>query len=149
MVDEKTPKSKERKGRWLGLSHHVGDKLTYHVYCEDTLRVVSRSVIRIVDPFQGAIPNQQLDPPEESFIQDSIKDSGEFGSIKSKTSSFKHSKPGGTNNKDVGESSQNKDTGEDKFTSGEPHSSSQEPGEANINSPSKDPGHHSQHISIF
>ena len=28
-TDEKTPKTKERKGRWIGLSHDVGDKLTF------------------------------------------------------------------------------------------------------------------------
>ena len=50
LVDEKTPKSKERKGRWLGLSHHVGDKLTYHIQCKDTLQVVSHSVICTADP---------------------------------------------------------------------------------------------------
>ena len=31
LIDEATPKSKEQKGRWLGISHNVGDKLTYFI----------------------------------------------------------------------------------------------------------------------
>ena len=62
LTDEKTPKSKEQKGRWLGLSHHVGDKLTYFIYCEHTGNVVSRSVICTADPKQGAIINKRIEP---------------------------------------------------------------------------------------
>ena len=31
-TDEYTPNSKERKGNWLGVSLHIGDKLTYFIY---------------------------------------------------------------------------------------------------------------------
>ena len=31
-TNEYTPDTKERKGHWLGVSSHVGDKLTYYIY---------------------------------------------------------------------------------------------------------------------
>ena len=60
MSDEKVPHSKEHKGRWIGISHNVGDKLTFHIYCEDTGRIVSCIVICTADPKRGEITNQQL-----------------------------------------------------------------------------------------
>ena len=62
MSDEKVPHSKEHKGRWIGISHNVGDKMTFHIYCEDTGRIVSCSVICTVDPKRGSIVNQQIKP---------------------------------------------------------------------------------------
>ena len=62
MSDEKVPHSKEHKGKWIGISHNVGDKLTFPIYYEDTGRIVSCSVIRTADPKRGAIINKQLEP---------------------------------------------------------------------------------------
>lgn len=65
-AEGKCPKSNKRKGRWLGVSHHVSDMLTYFIYCEDTNQVVSRSSIRSADPHRGGIINKRLDPDCES-----------------------------------------------------------------------------------
>ena len=46
----------------MGVSHNVGDKLTYTIYCEDSHRVISCSVICMVEPLNGAIINKQIDP---------------------------------------------------------------------------------------
>ena len=35
-IDEYTPQPKERKGHWLGISYHIGDKLTCNIYFPDT-----------------------------------------------------------------------------------------------------------------
>ena len=143
----------------MGISHHVGDKLTYHIYCEDTHRVVSHSVIWTADPRQGAILNQRLDSPEEylipeeSFTPDNIQDSGEFdGKINDKTSSFKIDKPSGIdtgenhetisdqdirkNDKDSGEFPQENQNMVPNQDSGEYHKtiSTQDSGETNNNS---------------
>ena len=74
---DKYPKSNERKGRWIGVSHHVGDMLTYFIYCEDTHQAVSRSSIRSTDPRKGGIINKFLDPdciPDRKSV---LSDSGE------------------------------------------------------------------------
>ena len=42
--------SKERKGRWMGILPNVSNCLTYYIYCEDTHKVLSRSVIGTADP---------------------------------------------------------------------------------------------------
>ena len=62
LMDEDTPKSKEKKGRCLSLSHNIVDKLTYFIYCEDSVRVVSWSVIQSVEPLKGSILNKSLEP---------------------------------------------------------------------------------------
>ena len=67
-TNEYTPDTKERKGHWLRVPPHVGDKLTYFIYCPDTKRIVSRSNIRSADPFCGGIINKRLDPDEDSSI---------------------------------------------------------------------------------
>lgn len=54
----------------MGVSHNVGDKLTYTIYCEDNHRVVSRSVICTVDPLNGVIINKQIDP--DTLLDDSL-----------------------------------------------------------------------------
>ena len=86
-VDDKISNTQERKGRWVGVSHHVGDLLTYLIYCPDTHKKISRSVIRTADPNKGAIINKCLYPdtsdvpvtsPEDSDILAAISDSGEI-----------------------------------------------------------------------
>ena len=82
------PNSKERKGYWMGVSHHVGDKHTYIIYCPDTTKVVSHSNVGSADPIKNGIINKRLDPdnPDELFdahVNDSdnvnipLPDSGE------------------------------------------------------------------------
>ena len=84
LTDEKTPNSKERKGRWMGISPNVGDCLTYYIYCEDTRKVLSCSVIRTADPQKGGIINRRLDPiitnphNEPDRVPQNLSDSGEF-----------------------------------------------------------------------
>ena len=36
LTDESTPMSREIKGRWMVISHNVGDKLTFYIYCNQT-----------------------------------------------------------------------------------------------------------------
>ena len=72
---DKCPKSNERKGRWLGVSNHVGDLLTYFIYFEDTKKVVSRSSIRSADPHRGGIINKHLDLDYESNEESLLSDS--------------------------------------------------------------------------
>ena len=76
----------------MGISPNVGDCLTYYIYCEDTKRVISRSVIRTADPQKGAIINRVIDPipqplhnePERITLQ--FSDSGENNEQISKAS---------------------------------------------------------------
>ena len=70
-TDEYTLNKKERKGHWLDVSPHVGDKLTYFIYCPDTNHIVSRSNICSADPFRVGIVNKRLDPDVSSANNDS------------------------------------------------------------------------------
>ena len=62
-IDECTPQPKERKGHRLCISHHVGDKLTFYIYCSDTKKIVSRSNIRSADPTRRGIIIESIDKP--------------------------------------------------------------------------------------
>ena len=62
-IDECTPQPKERKGHLLGISHHVGDKLTFYIFCPDTKKIVSQSTIRSADSNRGEIINKSIDKP--------------------------------------------------------------------------------------
>jgi hypothetical protein len=39
-------KSKELRGRWVGISEHIGNKMTYKIITDDTREEVCRSAIR-------------------------------------------------------------------------------------------------------
>jgi hypothetical protein len=44
-------KSKELRGRWVGISEHIGNKITYKIITDDTGEEVCRSAIRsALDP---------------------------------------------------------------------------------------------------
>ena len=45
-------KSPELEGRWIGGDKHVGDALTYKIYCPNNGSVLSRSIVHKVDPGQ-------------------------------------------------------------------------------------------------
>ena len=86
-VDDKTSNTEEHKGRWVGVSHHACDLLTYLIYFPDTHKNVSRSAIRKADPNKGAIINKRLDQdssdvtvisPMEFDILPTIPDLGEI-----------------------------------------------------------------------
>ena len=53
----------EGMGRFVGVAEHVGDVLTYQVLTDDTLQVISRSLVRPVDPDQ---PNYRVMMPQTS-----------------------------------------------------------------------------------
>ena len=55
----------------MGISHNVGDKLTYIIYCEDTHWVISRSVICTAEPLNLAIINKWIDP--DTALDDSLE----------------------------------------------------------------------------
>ena len=44
--EETWPTTKERSGRWIGVSHNVGDCLTYWIVDDQSKRVLARSVVR-------------------------------------------------------------------------------------------------------
>ena len=49
-VDEKCPNSQEKAGYWMGISHTVGDILTYDILTDDTKNIIQQSVLRPADP---------------------------------------------------------------------------------------------------
>jgi hypothetical protein len=66
LVDESeqhfTGKSKELRGRWVGISEHIGNKMTYKIITDDTGEEVCRSAIRLaLDP---TMKNLREDPIE-------------------------------------------------------------------------------------
>ena len=67
----------------MGISPNIGDFLTYYIYCEDTKRVISQSVIRTADPQKGGIMNKPLEPisrtlqNEPDKMSPNLLDSGE------------------------------------------------------------------------
>jgi hypothetical protein len=55
-------KSKELRGRWVGISEHIGNKMTYKIITDDTGEEVCRSAIRLaLDP---TMKNLREDPIE-------------------------------------------------------------------------------------
>jgi hypothetical protein len=55
-------KSKELRGRWVGISEHIGNKMTYKIITDDTGEEVCRSAIRsALDP---TMKNLREDPIE-------------------------------------------------------------------------------------
>jgi hypothetical protein len=39
-------KSKQLRGRWVGISEHIGNKMTYKIITDDTGEEICRSAIR-------------------------------------------------------------------------------------------------------
>ena len=64
-IHDQDTKSPEEAGRWVGVDHNVGDKLSYHIYCPKTGYVITRSLVRTADPNRGAIINRTLHPEDE------------------------------------------------------------------------------------
>jgi hypothetical protein len=61
--DESFPHTKEQRGRFVGISEHVGDALTYQILTDDTEQVIHRSVVRsAMDPHTA---NQRASFPTE------------------------------------------------------------------------------------
>jgi hypothetical protein len=61
-------KSKELRGRWVGISEHIGNKMTYKITTDDTGEEVCRSAIRsALDP---TMKNLREDPIE--IVKDPI-----------------------------------------------------------------------------
>ena len=52
------PKSKERLGRFVGISENCGDALTFRILTDETKEIISRSVVRPADDKQD--PNRRL-----------------------------------------------------------------------------------------
>ena len=59
-VDEYTPQPRERKVHCLGISHHVGDKLSCYAYFPDTKKIFSQSNIRSVAPTRRGSINKYI-----------------------------------------------------------------------------------------
>ena len=65
--------------------HHVGDKLTFYIYCPDMKKIVSQSNIRSVDPSRGGIINKSID----KLINDSIPISPNDPNVETDSISFR------------------------------------------------------------
>ena len=75
--EEKFPSTGERSGYWLGVSHHVGDDLTFKIMDAKTCKIVHRSVVRPATDaskpnFQAEFPDLDDDAPtlldEDKFV---------------------------------------------------------------------------------
>ena len=53
-------KSKELRGRWAGISEHIGHKMTFKIITDDTGEEICRSLIR--SAIEPGTQNLQLDP---------------------------------------------------------------------------------------
>ena len=72
-VDENAfpSKSKEKSGRFVGISEHVGHALTYKILADDTNKIIHRSVVRTAS--DGLAPNQRANKPETTEPHPFIK----------------------------------------------------------------------------
>jgi hypothetical protein len=59
-ADETHPHSTERRGRWLGISEHIGHAMTFLILTDDTQEIISRSILRPAD--DPSMPNLREDP---------------------------------------------------------------------------------------
>ncbi len=59
-VDNQAPNSKEAPGYWMGISHEVGDAMTYWIYSDKTKKVTQRSVVRSTDPNKRGTSNLRV-----------------------------------------------------------------------------------------
>jgi hypothetical protein len=73
--------SRERRGRFVGISEHVGHAMTYMILTDDTQKIIHRSNVRTaLDP---TTQNKRVDPPSgetyqpPSFIKSKSKESDE------------------------------------------------------------------------
>jgi hypothetical protein len=59
--------SRERRGRFVGISEHVGHAMTYMIPTDDTQKIIHRFNVRTaLDPLS---PNKQVDPPSGEDYQ--------------------------------------------------------------------------------
>jgi hypothetical protein len=59
--------SRERCGRFVGISEHVGHAMTYMILTNDTQKIIHQSNVRTaLDLFS---PNKQVDPPSGEDYQ--------------------------------------------------------------------------------
>ena len=75
-IDEQAPNSKEAAGYWMGVSHSIGDAMTYDIWTDNTRKVIQRSAVGSADPNRGGIPNLRVE-----FHEDIIKDDLENNEI--------------------------------------------------------------------
>jgi Reverse transcriptase (RNA-dependent DNA polymerase) len=72
-TDERFPHSKEVKGWWVGVAHHVGDHMCFEVYTEKE-RVIERSVLRPVftnpNKLKDNIAREMSHSPNEAIRTD-------------------------------------------------------------------------------
>ena len=58
--EQKHPESTEKRGRWLGISEHIGHTMTFLILTDDTQEIISRSVLRSAE--NPSMPNLREDP---------------------------------------------------------------------------------------
>jgi hypothetical protein len=59
--------SSERRGRFVGISEHVGHTMTYMILTDDTQKILHQSNVRTA--FDPLSPNKQVDPPSGEDYQ--------------------------------------------------------------------------------
>jgi hypothetical protein len=77
LMDEKEQsfpgKSKELRGRWVGISEHIGNKMTYKIITDDTGEIICRSAIRTArDPTMKNLREDPLVPDTDLLSVEDI-----------------------------------------------------------------------------
>ena len=79
--DQPFPESRERKGRFLGVSENKGDALTFKILTDDeNFTVIDRSVVRPVDPdnrnLRADSPSGEISGDEEPILHSLSEEAG-------------------------------------------------------------------------
>ena len=91
-TEEKALNAKEQSRYWLGVSHTVGDLLTYDILTDDTENIIQRSVIRSADLKRGRFPNLRVPHTLSQQENESANESDASQNTKRDTSDKKVSK---------------------------------------------------------
>jgi hypothetical protein len=75
-ADQTHPHSTERRGRWLGISEHIGHAMTFLILTDDTQEIISRSILRPADDLDR--PQSERTTP--SFVY--FRDDGEHNQMR-------------------------------------------------------------------
>jgi hypothetical protein len=79
-------KSKDLRGRWVGISEHIGNKMTYRIITDDTGEEVCRSAIRsALDPTMKNLCEDPIEIEKDPISLDDILSPAETISTKIKS----------------------------------------------------------------
>jgi hypothetical protein len=82
-------KSKELRGRWVGISEHIGNKMTYKIITDDTGEEVCRSAIRsALDPTMKNLREDRIEIEKDPISLEDILSPAEAISTKIKSNAM-------------------------------------------------------------